>query len=60
MALLLLFLHECTFLFRGKGFCVAFANIGEMRSIISRRIPIVALSSTVTSKYKMKCWNVFP
>jgi len=36
--------------YRGKGFRSAFAEIGELRSIIPRTIPILVLSATVTQK----------
>ena len=36
--------------YRGKGFRSAFADIGELRSIVSRKIPVVVLSATVTQQ----------
>ena len=36
--------------YRGKGFCSAFADIGELRSIVSRKIPVVVMSATVTQQ----------
>ena len=36
--------------YRGKGFRSPFADIGELRSIDSRKIPVVVLSATVTQQ----------
>ena len=36
--------------YRGKGFRSAFADIGELWSIVSRKIPVVLLSATVTQQ----------
>ena len=36
--------------YRGKGFRSVFADIGELRSIVSRKIPVVVLSATVTQQ----------
>ena len=36
------------YLYRGHEFRTAFAEIGELRGIISRQIPVLALSATVT------------
>ena len=36
------------FITRGREFRTAFADLGELRAIVSRKIPIVALSATIT------------
>ena len=36
--------------YRGKGFRSAFADIGELRSIVSGKIPVAVLSATVTQQ----------
>jgi len=46
--------------YRGKGFRSAFAELGELRSIISRKIPVLVLSATVTLQiYSEVCECLF-